>query len=144
MIQTGILLIHFLMHGVMFNPPLQPSVTALNGMKYELVNVTKKDDQATQYYEKNNIQSGEVDASFVEKYGSPEHEFVRPRYMFVGEYYIGLEKTYRSTDPRYSNVPIKEMFWHLHDDLNLTCWFHYKDEQWRVFSYIFWPPGAVF
>lgn len=42
MIQTGILLIHFLMHGVMFNPPLQPSVTALNGMKYELVNVTKK------------------------------------------------------------------------------------------------------
>ncbi|ECC2655603.1 hypothetical protein FOU83_24725, partial [Salmonella enterica] len=62
MIQTGILLIHFLMHGVMFNPPLQPSVTALNGMKYELVNVTKKDDQATQYYEKNNIQSGEVDA----------------------------------------------------------------------------------
>ncbi|EPE8022479.1 hypothetical protein ACSN4Y_004803 [Salmonella enterica subsp. enterica serovar Montevideo] len=90
------------------------------------------------------MQSGEVDASFVEKYGSPEHEFVRPRYMFVGEYYIGLEKTYRSTDPRYSNVPIKEMFWHLHDDLNLTCWFHYKDEQWRVFSYIFWPPGAVF
>lgn len=52
MIQTGILLIHFLMHGVMFNPPLQPAVTALNGMKYELVNVTKKDDQATQYYEK--------------------------------------------------------------------------------------------
>ncbi|VEA35633.1 Uncharacterised protein [Salmonella enterica subsp. enterica] len=57
---------------------------------------------------------------------------------------LGWKKTYRSTDPRYSNVPIKEMFWHLHDDLNLTCWFHYKDEQWRVFSYIFWPPGAVF
>ncbi|BBN78556.1 hypothetical protein SHN22_004332 [Salmonella enterica subsp. enterica serovar Senftenberg] len=144
MIQTCILLIHFLMHGVMFNPHPQPSVTAINGMKYDLVNVTKKDEQVTQYYEKNNIQNGGVDASFVEKYGRPEHEFVRPRYMFVGEYYIGLEKTYRSTDPRYSNVPIKEMFWHLHDDLNLTCWFHYKDEQWRVFSYIFWPPGAVF
>lgn len=49
MIQTCILLIHFLMHGVMFNPHPQPSVTAINGMKYDLVNVTKKDDQVTQY-----------------------------------------------------------------------------------------------
>ncbi|MGE2782689.1 hypothetical protein ACQHL9_23560, partial [Escherichia coli] len=23
-------------------------------------------------------------------------------------------------------------------------WFHYKDGQWRVISYIFWPPGAKF
>ncbi len=52
MIQTCILLIHFLIHGVMFNPHPQPSVTAINGMKYDLVNVTKKDDQVTQYYEK--------------------------------------------------------------------------------------------
>ncbi|HGX7938047.1 TPA: hypothetical protein ACJIA1_003731, partial [Shigella flexneri] len=29
-------------------------------------------------------------------------------------------------------------------DLNLTCWFHYKDGQWRVITYIFWPPGARF
>ncbi|HFO6487481.1 TPA: hypothetical protein ACHKTV_004753, partial [Escherichia coli] len=42
------------------------------------------------------------------------------------------------------NIPIKEMFWHLRGDLNLTCFFHYKDGQWRVISYFFWQPGAKF
>ncbi|HBA3814464.1 TPA: hypothetical protein J5G62_004459, partial [Escherichia coli] len=81
---------------------------------------------------------------FMKKYGPPAHEFVRPRYKFVGEYYIGLNQTYRITDPEFQDIPIKEMFWNLQGDLNLTCWFHYKDGQWRVITYIFWPPGAKF
>lgn len=92
MIQTGILLIHFLMHGVMFNPPS----TLCHCAKWHEIRAgkcnKKKMIRQLSIMKKNNIQSGEVDASFVEKYGSPEHEFVRPRYMFVGEYYIGLEK----------------------------------------------------
>lgn len=51
MIQTGILLIHFLMHGVMFNPPS----TLCHCAKWHEIRAgkcNKKDDQATQYYEK--------------------------------------------------------------------------------------------
>ncbi|EQV94454.1 hypothetical protein G893_00826 [Escherichia coli KOEGE 71 (186a)] len=100
--------------------------------------------QSPRYYEENDIQNGNNDAFFVEKYGPPVHEFMKPRYKFAGEYYIGLNQTYRITNPEFKDIPIKEMFWNLQEDLNLTCWFHYKDGQWRVISYIFWPPGAKF
>ncbi|MCV8889726.1 hypothetical protein ODW16_11675 [Escherichia coli] len=100
--------------------------------------------QSTKYYEENDIHDGSNDLFFMKKYGPPAHEFVRPRYKFVGEYYIDLNQTYRITDPEFQDVPIKEMFWNLQGDLNLTCWFHYKDGQWRVITYIFWPPGARF
>lgn len=97
------------------------------------------------YYEQDsNIQNGENDAFFIHKYGYPEHEFIKPRYKFVGVYYNGIENTYRSTKPEFRDVPIKEIFWHFNDDLNLTCWFHYKDGQWKIIAYIFWPPGAEF
>lgn len=100
--------------------------------------------QSTTYYEENNIHNGESDILFIGKYGEPTHEMIKPRYEFTGEYYVGLNQTYRITNPDFKDIPIKEMFWHLRDDLNLTCWFHYKDGQWKVISYIFWPPGAVF
>ena len=85
-----------------------------------------------------------LNASGVYNYGQPAYEFIKSRYKFVGEYYIEIENTYRSTNPEFRNIPIKEMFWHLPGDLNLTCFFHYKDGQWRVISYFFWPPGAKF
>ncbi|WP_318371745.1 hypothetical protein [Enterobacter sp.] len=100
--------------------------------------------QSTQYYEENDIHDGESDIYYVKKYGVPVHEFIKPRYEFSGEYYIGLNQTYRITNPEVKDVPIKEILWQVRNDLNLTCWFHYKDGQWKVISYIFWPPGAVF
>lgn len=74
---------------------------------------------------------------FTKKYGRPAYEFVKPRYAFVGEYSVGIENTYRSINPEFRNIPIKEAFWNLNEDLNLTCFFHYKDGQWRVISYFF-------
>lgn len=100
--------------------------------------------QSSKYYEENDIHNGESDLFYVGKYGPPAHEFIKPRYKFSGEYNIGLNQTYRITNPEFKNVPIKEMLWHLRGDLNLTCWFHYKDGEWKVISYIFWPPGAKF
>lgn len=96
------------------------------------------------YYEENNIKDGNNDIFFVKKYGVPEREFILSRYKFIGEFNVGLENTYRSTNPDFSQIPIKQMFWHLRDNLNLTCWFDYKDGQWKVISYIFWPPKAKF
>ncbi|EBW6663756.1 hypothetical protein [Citrobacter farmeri] len=100
--------------------------------------------QSTKYYEENDIKNGGSDASYIQKYGIPTRVFIRPRHEFVGEYNIGLNQTYPITSKKFENIPIKEIFWHLREDLNLTCWFHYKDGQWRVISYIFWPPGAKF
>ncbi|EDY6685984.1 hypothetical protein GQH13_004443, partial [Salmonella enterica] len=71
-------------------------------------------------------------------------EFINPRYKFVGEYSIGIENTYRSTNPEFRKIQIKEIFWNLNKDLNLTCFFHYKNGQWQAISYFFWPPGALF
>ena len=87
---------------------------------------------------------GECEDFFTKKYGRPAYEFVKPRYAVVGEYSVGIENTYRSINPEFRNIPIKEAFWNLNEDLNLTCFFHYKDGQWRVISYFFWPPDAKF
>jgi len=101
--------------------------------------------QTPEYYEQHsNIKNGETDTYYIRKYGVPEHNYIKPRYKFVGIYYNGIEDTYRSTNPDFREVPIKELFWNFNDDLNLTCWFHFKDGQWRVIAYVFWPPGAVF
>lgn len=96
------------------------------------------------YEQRSYIKDGENETYFIKKYGSPTFSFVEPRYKFVGEFSVSIENTYRSTNPEFRNVPIKEMFWHFNDDLNLTCFFHYKDGQWVVISYAFWPPGANF
>lgn len=69
------------------------------------------------------------------KYGIPAYEHIKPRHKFIGEYNVGLNQTYPITDPKLKDVLIKEVLWHLEDDLNLTCWFHYKDGQWSVISY---------
>lgn len=100
--------------------------------------------QPSTYEQESYVQNGEGETYFIKKYGPPTYDFIRPRREFIGEYYVGIENTYRSTNPDFRNIPIKEMFWHLRDDLNLTCFFHYKDGQWRVISYFFWPPGAKF
>ncbi len=100
--------------------------------------------QPTKYYEENNIKNGDSDTYFLQKYGIPAYEHIKPRHKFIGEYNVGLNQTYPITDPKLKDVPIKEVLWHLEDDLNLTCWFHYKDGQWSVISYFFWPPGAMF
>ncbi|MBB8614537.1 hypothetical protein PH192_10390 [Escherichia coli] len=96
------------------------------------------------YEQRSYIQNGESEDFFTKKYGRPAYEFVKPRYAFVGEYSVGIENTYRSINPEFRNIPIKEAFWNLNEDLNLTCFFHYKDGQWRVISYFFWPPDAKF
>ncbi|AJQ99277.1 hypothetical protein F652_1288 [Enterobacteriaceae bacterium bta3-1] len=96
------------------------------------------------YLNGNGMLDNVEDTVLLKKYGQPEHNFTKPRYKFVGEYYIGIERTYRSTNPELKNTPIKEMLWHLSDDLNLTCWLHYKDGKWIVISYVFWPPDALF
>lgn len=96
------------------------------------------------YLNGNGMLDNVEDTVLLKKYGQPEHNFTKPRYKFVGEYYIGIEGTYRSTNPELKNTPIKEMLWHLSDDLNLTCWLHYKNGKWIVISYVFWPPDALF
>lgn len=96
------------------------------------------------YNNRNEIHRGNSEGFLVEKYGNPEHQFIKPRHDFVGIYYKGIERTYPSKNPEFKNIPIKEMFWHIRNDLNLTCWFHYKDGEWVVISYSFWPPGAEF
>ena len=96
------------------------------------------------YHNRNEVHKGDSDEFLVGKYGEPERQIIRPRHVFVGVYYEGLEQIYPSRNPEFKNVPIKEMFWHLKDDLNLTCWLHYKDGQWVVILYFFWPPGAEF
>ncbi|EEC0297121.1 hypothetical protein YV76_004630 [Salmonella enterica subsp. enterica] len=96
------------------------------------------------YHHRNEVRRGDSEEFLVGKYGKPEHQFIKPRRDFVGVYYEGIELTYPSRNPEFKNIPIKEMFWHLKSDLNLTCWLHYKDGQWIVISYAFWPPGAVF
>lgn len=101
--------------------------------------------QPPEYYEqKSNIKNGDSDVFFISKYGRPKHELIKPRYKFVGIYYNGIEDTYRSTNPKFREVLIKELFWNFNDDLNLTCWFHYKDGKWIAIAYVFWPPGAQF
>lgn len=100
--------------------------------------------QESKYYEQNDIKNGDNDLYFIKKYGVATYEFIAPRYKFIGEYNIGLNQTYPMTNLKFKNYPIKEMFWHVRDDLNLTCWFHQQDGQWKVISYIFWPPGAIF
>jgi hypothetical protein len=100
--------------------------------------------QSSKYYEKNNIKNGSSDFYYIKKYGVATHEVIAPRYEFIGEYNIGLNETYPITNQYFKNVLIKEMFWRVRDDLNLTCWFHQQDGQWIVISYIFWPPEAIF
>jgi hypothetical protein len=144
MMSSFIVMTRVILYGIMINTTtLSTGDNVSNNYSNESIE-KESDHQVLKYYERNNILNGEDDSFFLSKYGVPDHEFVRPRYAFVGEYYIGLEKTYRSTNPEFSNIPIKEMFWRVHDDLNLTCWFHQQDGQWKVFSYIFWPPGAIF
>lgn len=92
----------------------------------------------------NDVRWGDDEKYLVNKYGSPEHEFIVPRHDLVGIYYSGIERTYPSKNPEFSQIPIKEMFWHVHDDLNLTCWLHSEDGKWVVISYVFWPPDAKF
>lgn len=96
------------------------------------------------YLNASGMYNGVEEAVLLIKYGQPKHDFIKPRYKFVGEYYIGIESVYRSTNTRFKNIPIKELFWILNKDLNLTCWLHYKGGQWIVISYVFWPPGAKF
>ncbi|WP_371328698.1 hypothetical protein [Hafnia sp. HMSC23F03] len=96
------------------------------------------------YLNESGMLKGVEDNILLKEYGQPEHQFIKPRYKFVGEYYIDIENTYRSTNPELKNIPIKEMFWHINSNLNLTCWFHYKDRKWTVISYIFWEPGTLF
>ena len=96
------------------------------------------------YEQRSYVQNGESEDFFTKKYGRPAYEFVKPRYAFVGEYSVGIENTYRSINPEFRNIPIKEAFRKLKDDLNLPCFFQYQDGQWRVISYFFWPPHAKF
>lgn len=96
------------------------------------------------YNNRNEVKLGDSESILVGEYGNPEHQFINPRHKFVGVYYRGIERIYPSKNPEYKDIPIKEMFWHLKDDLSLTCWLHYKDGEWVVISYVFWPPGAVF
>lgn len=77
------------------------------------------------YLNGNGMPDNVEDTVLLKKYGQPEHNFTKPR-------------------PELKNTPIKEMLWHLSDDLNLTCWLHYKDGKWIVISYVFWPPDALF
>lgn len=81
---------------------------------------------------------------WVNQFHSPAHMFIKPRHDFIGVYYRGIERVYSSTTPEFGNFLIKETFWHLRKDLNLTCWLNNKDGKWQVISYIFWPPGANF
>lgn len=144
MMSSFVILMRIILYGIMINTnPLSTGDNVNNSSIDEWVE-KETDHQTLKYYERNDIRNGDDDSFFLSKYGAPDHEFVRPRYTFVGQYYIGLEKTYRSTNPEFSKIPIKEMFWRVRDDLNLTCWFHQQDGQWNVFSYIFWPPGAIF
>ncbi|EYD88007.1 hypothetical protein AC26_0277 [Escherichia coli 1-176-05_S3_C2] len=96
------------------------------------------------YLNASGVYNGVEENVLLNNYGKPEHEFIKPRYKLVGEYYIEIENIYRSTNPEFKNIPIKEMFWHLRQDLNLTCFFHYKDGQWRVIFFFFLSPGAKF
>ncbi|MCP1694016.1 hypothetical protein J2T26_003903 [Citrobacter farmeri] len=96
------------------------------------------------YLNASGMYNGVQETVLLKKYSKPEREYIKPRYEFVGEYYVGIESVYRSTNPEFRKVPIKEMFWHLKVDLNLTCWLHYKNGQWIVISYVFWPPGTLF
>jgi hypothetical protein len=82
--------------------------------------------------------------TLLKRYGQPKHDLVKPRHKFVGEYYIGIENKYPSTNPEFKNIPIKEMFWNINPDLNLTCWLHHKNGKWTVITYVFWGPGAQF
>jgi len=96
------------------------------------------------YEQESYIQDGENESFFIKKYGAPSRIVINPRYKFVGEYHVAIENTYPSTKAEFRDIPIKEIFWHFNEKLNLTCWFHYKDGEWKVIAYLFWPPGAKF
>lgn len=96
------------------------------------------------YNNRNEVHKNDSEEFLVKQYGKPDHQITKPRHYFLGVYYESIEKTYPSRISKFKNIPIKEMFWNLKGDLNLTCWLHYKDGQWVVISYVFWPPGADF
>ena len=48
-----------------------------------------------------------------------------------GEFYIAVEHTYPSVDPKNRDVPIQEWTWHS-GDCRLTVWFHKLKGAWEV------------
>ncbi len=85
------------------------------------------------YLNASGVYNGVEENVLLNNYGQPAYEFIKPRYKFVGEYYIEIENTYRSTKPEFRNIPIKEIFWHLPGDLNLTCFFIIKMDSGGLF-----------
>ena len=72
------------------------------------------------YLNASGVYNGVEENVLLNNYGQPAYEFIKPRYKLVGEYYIEIENVYRSTNPEFRNIPIKEMFC-ICGDLNLTC-----------------------
>lgn len=54
-----------------------------------------------------------------------------------GEFYVGIENLYPSTDPKSFEVPIEEWTW-TSGDCILTVWFHRPDGTWRAFDDVVW------
>ncbi|HED1420477.1 TPA: hypothetical protein R4S64_002492 [Kluyvera georgiana] len=95
------------------------------------------------YLNANGKLNGIDETILVKKYGPPTYELIQPRYKYIGEENIEIERTYRSTNPQSRNVSIKKSLWHINKDFDLTAWLHYYNGKWIVICYSFTPPDAI-
>ena len=60
-----------------------------------------------------------------------------------GEFYVAIEQTYPSSDPKNADVPIEEWTWHS-GDCRLTVWFHKPKGAWEVLDDVFYDHRTQF
>jgi len=60
-----------------------------------------------------------------------------------GEFYVGIEDVYPSTDPRNRDVPLQEWTWKA-GDCTLTVWFHQQAGVWRALDDVYWHKNVEF
>ena len=84
MMSSFVILMRVILYGIMIiTAPLSKGDNVNNISVDEWVE-KETDHQVLKYYERNNILNGEDDSFVLSKYGVLDHEFVRPRYAFVG------------------------------------------------------------
>jgi hypothetical protein len=77
------------------------------------------------------------------RYGPPlTHEEFRAGEL-QGEFYVGVENVYPSTDPKNRDVPIEEWTWKS-GTCTLTVWFHRQGGVWRALDDVYWHENIEF
>ena len=75
--------------------------------------------------------SGLAQERVLSRFGPPTEREAYRAGDVGGEFYIAVEHTYPSVDPKNRDVPIEEWTWHS-GDCRLTVWFHKPGGSWEV------------